>query len=693
MRVVVPILVLAGILIGVAGVLAVYVRDTIVDSDEAAKRAAAALAHPDVRDFIAEKIVEQVVAAQPDAMAARPLLKQVVTSVLGAGAFRPVYEAAIRDVHQTVFLGNIDTLTVQLTDVVLIVRTQAAVLSPELSAQIPDGLTDTLIEVQSHPLILDAVQTGEDIRLLAFVLPLASIMAFGASIFLASDRRQAWVRVGLGIIAIGLVVLVIEVGLGELVVRYFEDDATRNVARAFWKAFVSDLNIWALFIAGFGTMMVTAVWWMSEPADVAARLGQVRRFMEPPTTALPRLFWVAIWMLTGAFLVLRWQEAARLIVTLAGLILVVNAMAELLRMMAPGQMGTTSSMKLPVSRAAVQRLLAGAGLLAAIAVIAGGYLAIDRSSGAGVAVEPFNPACNGHVLLCDRRLDDVTIAATHNSMSNADDQFVLANHSKGIIPQLEAGYRGLLIDLYYGIESERSQVVVTDVAPSTPEERERLVQQLGSAAVRSAEELRKRNLDAGGVRDVYLCHIECEIGAVRFSIELERIRIWLEDNPREVLFIIIEDRVHPDDVAHAFEASGLVEYAHTQVFGEPWPTLLEMIDSSRRLVVMAENDTGGVPWYHHAFTFAQETPYTFESVDEFDCSHNRGQPDSPLFMVNHWVTPALAQTADLANSSEILKKRIADCQEERGMTPNIIGIDFYARGDALAVVAAHNGVQ
>ena len=85
MRVVVPILVLAGILIGVVGVLAVYVRDTIVDSDEAAKRAAAALAHPDVRDFIAEKIVEQVVAAQPDAMAARPLLKQVVTSVLGRG--------------------------------------------------------------------------------------------------------------------------------------------------------------------------------------------------------------------------------------------------------------------------------------------------------------------------------------------------------------------------------------------------------------------------------------------------------------------------------------------------------------------------------------------------------------------------------------------------------------------------------
>ena len=58
LRVVVSILILAVILIGVVGVLVVYLRDTIVDSDEAAKRAAAALAHPDVRDFIAEKIVE-----------------------------------------------------------------------------------------------------------------------------------------------------------------------------------------------------------------------------------------------------------------------------------------------------------------------------------------------------------------------------------------------------------------------------------------------------------------------------------------------------------------------------------------------------------------------------------------------------------------------------------------------------------
>ena len=70
-----------------------------------------------------------------------------------------------------------------------------------------------------------------------------------------------------------------------------------------------------------------------------------------------------------------------------------------------------------------------------------GYFAIDRGAGKGeraVAV-PAGAGCNGHLLLCDRRLDDIAIAAAHNAMSSAEDGFVLANHSRGIIPQLEAG--------------------------------------------------------------------------------------------------------------------------------------------------------------------------------------------------------------------------------------------------------------
>ena len=693
-RALAAVLVVAGIVSGAAGILSVYVRDTLVDSDEAAQRAITALTQPEVRRLIAETVVDQMVKANPDLLAARPVLSEVVSGVIAAPVFHQVYESAIRDLHRTVFLGDIDTFTVQLTDMILIVKKQAAVLSPELAEQIPDDLIDTLIDVQSNPQVLDAVQIAENIRFLAFALPLLAIAAFGASIFVANNRRQAWVRVGMGAVGIGVIILVIESAAGWLIVRGFEEGAARDVASAFWNAFAADLYLWALAIAAIGTIMVAAVWWIAEPANVTARLGQFRRFLEPPSATVPRLAWVLGWGLIGVFLILSWQNAVRVIVTLLGVLFLVNALAELLRMIAPGQLEAASGSEIGVSRT-VLKWLAAIGVLAAAAVIVVGYFAIDRSAGPGesaVAV-PASSGCNGHFLLCDRRLDDIAIAAAHNAMSSAEDGFVLANHSRGIIPQLDAGYRGLLIDVYPGIESERSAVVVTDVAPATPEDRLLLVEQLGETAVRSAEELRQRNLDAGGKRELYLCHLQCEIGATPFAAELERIRGWLEENPREALVIIIEDHAPPEDITGAFSEAGLVRYTHTQAFDAPWPTLREMIDSGRRLVIMAENDIGGVPWYHDAFTFVQETPYHFETVAEFNCAPNRGRDDSPLFMVNHWVTPALAEAGSVANSAPVLNERIAACREERGLLPNIIGVDFYASGDALAVVDSINGVR
>ena len=213
-RALAAVLVVAGIISGAAGMLSVYVRDTLVDSDEAAQRAITALTQPEVRQLIAETVVDQMVKANPDLLAARPVLSEVVSAVIAAPVFHQVYESAIRDLHRTVFLGDIDTVTVQLTDMILIVKKQAAVLSPELAEQIPDDLIDTLIDVQSNPQVLDAVQIAENIRFLAFALPLLAIAACGASIFVADNRRQAWVRVGMGSVGIGVIVLIIESAAG-----------------------------------------------------------------------------------------------------------------------------------------------------------------------------------------------------------------------------------------------------------------------------------------------------------------------------------------------------------------------------------------------------------------------------------------------------------------------------------------------
>ncbi|MBJ95915.1 MAG: hypothetical protein CMP23_15745 [Rickettsiales bacterium] len=254
--------------------------------------------------------------------------------------------------------------------------------------------------------------------------------------------------------------------------------------------------------------------------------------------------------------------------------------------------------------------------------------------------------CNGHVELCARRFDQVALPATHNSMSNREDGWWVPNQNLPIVRQLEDGIRGLMLDTYYWND------------------------------------------------DLYLCHSSCLLGSKHLVEALVEIREFLAGNPREVLVIIFQDGISAEDTAGAFEAADLGAYLHGQLEGQTWPTLGEMIDSGRRLVVGAESSGPPPSWYHHAWDLYFDTPYSFASVEDFSCELHRGQEGNPLFLVNHWLSTPLASesNAALANSWSVLHQRAIDCHQEQQQIANLLAVDFYDQGDLFQVVNALNGV-
>jgi hypothetical protein len=322
-----------------------------------------------------------------------------------------------------------------------------------------------------------------------------------------------------------------------------------------------------------------------------------------------------------------------------------------------------------------------------VLITIGSWLALRP--GAAEPVAPRALACNGSTTLCDRSVDQVVFATTHNSMGGVDvPGWMFPNQSGTNQRQLADGIRGFLIDVHYGVPVEdkvRTEVQNETAAMAKYED---VLGKEGMAAVlRIRDRLRQGK---PGVRDVYLCHGFCELGALKLVPELREMRDFLVANPGEVIVIVIQDEaVSPEDVDRCFRESGLIDFVYRGPATPPWPTLGELVESDQRVLVMAENETAGVPWYHRAFDVFQETPYTFHDTTEFSNRPNRGGTSGSLLLMNHWIesTPMpKPSNAAIVNAAPFLMRRIRSFQRQRGRLPNLVAVDFYGVGDLIDVV-------
>jgi hypothetical protein len=198
---------------------------------------------------------------------------------------------------------------------------------------------------------------------------------------------------------------------------------------------------------------------------------------------------------------------------------------------------------------------------------------------------------------------------------------------------------------------------------------------------------------AGTPFDVYLCHVFCELGAVRMVDEMRVLEQFLGSHPRDVVVMVIEDYVPAQRILDALGAVGLDRALYPVGPGAGLPTLEQMIDAGQRLQVSLENGAAP-PLLPNAFTgLIQETPFTFRRPRNLEadssCDGNRGLASSPMFQFNHWVTPAEPVTATRVNSS-ILDERLRRCSLIRGRGPTLVAVDFAERGDLLREVATLN---
>ncbi|AUH40045.1 hypothetical protein [Streptomyces sp. CMB-StM0423] len=287
--------------------------------------------------------------------------------------------------------------------------------------------------------------------------------------------------------------------------------------------------------------------------------------------------------------------------------------------------------------------------------------------------------CNGREELCELRYDEVAQLASHNAMATSQDHFIAPLQDPSISGQLNGGVRALLID--------------THRWETPPEITERLVDSDFTPTMQRQIRSVLNTVDPPR-KGTWLCHAVCRGGALPLVPELEKIGDWLEQNPSDVVTLVVQDGISGADTAAAMRRAGLEDVVFTPDDDpdKPWPTLGEMIDEDRRLVVFAEKADGPAPWYRNFYRYGMETPFSFRTPAEMTCEPYRGGEDKRLFLMNHFVTNSGGSRLDAGriNTRDYVLDRARRCEQERGWPVNLVAVDYANIGDARGAVNALN---
>lgn len=219
-----------------------------------------------------------------------------------------------------------------------------------------------------------------------------------------------------------------------------------------------------------------------------------------------------------------------------------------------------------------------------------------------------------------------------------------------------------------------------------------------------------------------LCHTTCALlDAGTLEDFLGRIKLWMDENPNEVVTLLIVNS-DDEDVAsfgEVFESSNISSYGYTPATvsaSNTWPTLQTMIDDGTRLVTFIATVTYSTtyPYLLNEWDFVFETAYEVTSLAGLNCTLDRpsGLTDASsaissgyLPLMNHFVYQSITSSIEVPNVEIIdttnspdtntvgsLGYSANECNSEWGTAPVFALVDFYSEGPAIDTADNLNGI-
>jgi hypothetical protein len=302
-----------GIILAVLAVIAGYVRYQALDTPTVEETATKMIQDDDVREEIGFRVVDELFTRvdiqatlrerlPEDQQGLAPVLAGALRELADRGVQRLLEDPRIQDLwvrsvvtaqEQLVAILDDDTTAVSTEGGFLVLDIRPLVIQLGERVAILGSAAQRFPESAGRIKIMEAdqLETAQDLtqllRRVAMFLPFVVLALWGIALWLAHGRRRAVLRtIGIGLIAVGLLVLVVRrLGGSYVVDDLVTSDSVRPAAQSAWDITTGLLADGGKTVLGLGLIAVFAVWLSGPSRSARATRREVAPFLIRPEIA------------------------------------------------------------------------------------------------------------------------------------------------------------------------------------------------------------------------------------------------------------------------------------------------------------------------------------------------------------------------------------------------------------------------